>query len=134
VATRCNEWICGCSLAGNACSKPAGSTGHCVGLITCPEESKEVCVCANNCPKRCNNIQLIYVCKLLYVFRVLSPPIIRSSYHCRVSTVSGINETVTVTCRERDWIETSFNPVTFTTGGSNGPINARYYRYSDMSS
>ena len=36
----------------------------------------------NNCPTRCNNIQFIYIWKLLYMFRVVSPPIIRSSYHC----------------------------------------------------
>ena len=37
---------------------------------------------ANNCPTRCNNIRFIYVCKPLYMFRVVSPPIIRSSCHC----------------------------------------------------
>ena len=42
-----------------------------------------------------------------------------SGAHITVSTVSGINETVTAT---------------FTTGSSNGLINARYCRYSDMSS
>jgi len=36
----------------------------------------------NNYPTRCNNMQLIYICKLLYMFRVVFPPIIRSSYHC----------------------------------------------------
>jgi len=36
----------------------------------------------NNCPTRCKNIQFIYICKLLDTFRVVSPPIIRSSYHC----------------------------------------------------
>ena len=37
---------------------------------------------ANNYPTRCNYIQFIYVCKPLYMFRVVSPPIIRSSCHC----------------------------------------------------
>ena len=55
----------------------------------------------NNYPTRCKNIQFIYIFKLLYIFRVVSPPIIT------VSTVSGITETVTVTCRERDWMGTS---------------------------
>jgi hypothetical protein len=36
----------------------------------------------NNCPTRRNYTQFIYICKLLYTFRVESPPIIRSSYHC----------------------------------------------------
>jgi len=37
----------------------------------------------NNYPTRCNNVQFIYISRLLYMFQV-------------VSTVSGINETVTV--------------------------------------
>jgi hypothetical protein len=37
---------------------------------------------ANKCPTRCNYIQFIYICKLLCMFRVVSPPIIRSSCHC----------------------------------------------------
>ena len=56
---------------------------------------------ANNCPTRCNYIQFIYICKPLYMFRVVSPPIVRSSYHCIHST----------SCRELDWPR----PVTFTT-------------------
>ena len=39
-------------------------------------------ICANNNPTRYNNIQFIYICKLLYMFRVVSPPVISSSYHC----------------------------------------------------
>ena len=34
---------------------------------------------ANNCQTRCNYIQFIYICKPLYMFRVVSPRIIRSS-------------------------------------------------------
>ena len=33
-------------------------------------------------PTRCNFTQFIYIWKLLYMFRVLSPPIIRSAYNC----------------------------------------------------
>jgi hypothetical protein len=29
-----------------------------------------------------NNIQFIYICKLLYMFRVVTALIIRSSYYC----------------------------------------------------
>ena len=47
-------------------------------------------ICVNNCPTRCNNIQFIYICKLLYMFRVVSPPIIRSSYHCIYSKVKAV--------------------------------------------
>ena len=37
---------------------------------------------ASNCLTRCNYIQFIYICKLLHMFQVVSPPIIRSSCHC----------------------------------------------------
>ena len=33
-------------------------------------------------PTRCNVTQFIYIWKLLYMFRVVPPPIIRSAYHC----------------------------------------------------
>ena len=56
----------------------------------------------NNYPTRCNNTQCIYICKLLYMFRVVPPPIIRSSYHCTYSS----------------------HPVTFTTVRSNSFKNA----------
>ena len=42
------------------------------------------------------------------------------------STVSGINETINATYCS--------NPVTLTTGSSNGLNNARYFRYSVMNS
>ena len=32
-------------------------------------------------PTRCNITQFIYICKLLYMFRVVSPPIIRSTHN-----------------------------------------------------
>jgi hypothetical protein len=33
-------------------------------------------------PTRCNATQFIYIWKLLYMFRVVLPPIIRSKYNC----------------------------------------------------
>jgi len=40
----------------------------------------------NNCPTRCDYVQFfLYFCKLLYTFRVLTPPIIRSTYNCNYS-------------------------------------------------
>jgi len=43
-----------------------------------------------------------------------------SRTHITVSTVSGIIEADTVTCRESDWMGTTSHPVTLTTGCSNG--------------
>ena len=57
-----------------------------------------------------------------------------SGAHVTVSTVSGIIETVTAACCERDCMGTGqFPSNTFATGSSNGFNNVRY-RYSDMSS
>ena len=39
-------------------------------------------ICVNKYPTRYNIIQFIYICNLLYIFRVVSPPNIRSSCHC----------------------------------------------------
>jgi len=66
---------------------------------------------------RCNVTQFIYIWKLLYVFRVVPPPIIRSAYvgwylhlssgaHTTVSTASGIRHTVTATFRYRGGVGT----------------------------
>ena len=39
-------------------------------------------VCSNIYPTRCNVTQFIYIWKLIYMFRVVPPPIIRSAYNC----------------------------------------------------
>ena len=39
-------------------------------------------LCINNYPTRCNSTPYIYICKLLYLFRVVFSPIFSSSYHC----------------------------------------------------
>jgi len=43
------------------------------------------------------------------MFRAVFHP--SSADHNTVSTVSGINETVTATCRERGWAGTDFPPI-----------------------
>jgi len=43
----------------------------------------------------------LFKCQLLYMFRVVFHP--SSGARNAVSTVSGINETCTATCRERGW-------------------------------
>jgi len=69
---------------------------------------------AHNCPTRCNYIQFIYICKPLYMFRVVTPIIITSSCHCIHS----------ISCRERDWTGTQF-----TTGCNYGFTNIYIYVY-----
>jgi len=41
-----------------------------------------IVIYSNIYPKRCNVTQFIYIWKLLYMFRVVLPPIIRSVYKC----------------------------------------------------
>ena len=71
-------------------------------------------MCVNNYPKRCNNMHFIYICKLLYMFRVVFPPIIRSSYHCIYSIWT--------------WLDGNSHSATFMTGSSNGFSNTRRSR------
>jgi len=41
----------------------------------------------NNCPTRCDYVQfIIFFCKPLYMFRVVTPPNIRSTHNCNYST------------------------------------------------
>jgi hypothetical protein len=35
-----------------------------------------------NCPTSCFYISLLYFCRLLYMFRVVIPPIIKNTYNC----------------------------------------------------
>jgi hypothetical protein len=65
----------------------------------------------NNCPTRCNNIQFIYICKLVYMFQVVTPHIIRSSYHCICSIWHYWDRTATC-------LEQHSQPDTFQTGSS----------------
>ena len=85
--------------------------------------------CVNNYSIRCNNTQFIYIFNCSTCFGWYLHP--SSGFHNTVSTVSGINETVTATCSQRDCRS---HPVTFMIGSSNGLVNARYCRYSVMSS
>ena len=71
-----------------------------------------------------------YFCKLLYMFRMDPPPIIRST---RLSTASGIFQTVTATCRFRGRVERFWNPLnssTIAAGSSNGLTSTRCCIYS----
>ena len=63
-------------------------------------------------PTRCNVTQFIYIWKLLYMFRVVSPSIIRSTHNCIYSI----------------WYLS--NSCTIAVGSSNGLTNTRCCRYS----
>jgi hypothetical protein len=55
-------------------------------------------------PTRCNVTQFIHIWKLLYMFRVVLPPIIRSAYNCIYSIC--VFHTVTAICRYRGRVGT----------------------------
>ena len=115
VGTRCADHVTTLYPQKLALTSPTGG-GRSVGIVRVRTKATEFFISANR-----------YTCFGLY----LHPS---SGDHITVSTVSGIIETVTATCRERDWTGTGSNPFTLRTGNSNGLNNARYYRYSDMSS
>jgi len=57
----------------------------------------------NNCPTRCDLFRLLYFCRQLYTFRVLTP-IIRSSYNCNYSIWYWLTGSTTI--RSRCWVPT----------------------------
>jgi len=57
----------------------------------------------NNCPTRCDYIRLLYFCKLRFMFRVLTPPIIRSTYNCNYSIWHWSNRACHLPLWWRSW-------------------------------
>ena len=57
----------------------------------------------NNCPARCNLINLLHFCRQLYMFRVLTP-IIRSSYNCNYGFWYWLTGSTTI--QSRCWVGT----------------------------
>ena len=70
-------------------------------------------------PTRCKFTQFIYIWKLLYMFRVLLPPIIRSTYNCIYSIW---------------YLSHCYCYLPLAAGSSNGVTNTRCCRYSCMRS
>ena len=54
-------------------------------------------------PTICNVTQFIYFLKLLYMFRVISPPIIRSTYNCMYSVWYLSNRNCYLPLSWRSW-------------------------------
>src|SRR5215475_2253485 len=100
-------------------------------------------------PTRCNVTRFMYIWKLLYVFRVVLPPLIRSAYNCIYSiwylplryyylpqswkswnwfecAVGGV--------RHPKHTQTGSNSSTIAADSSNGVTNTRFCRYSWMRS
>jgi len=73
------------------------------------------------CQYLSNKIQLYtvhFICKLLYIFRVVSRPIIRSKNNCIYSIWYW--STVVATCRYRGGVETDLRTFVYTQISNNG--------------
>src|SRR5215475_2366995 len=100
-------------------------------------------------PTRCNVTQFIYIRKLLYMFRVVLPLIIRSAYNC-IYSISYLShrycylplswkcwnrfECAVGGVRHPQYIQTCSNSSTMAADSSNGVTNTRCCRYSCMRS
>jgi hypothetical protein len=96
----------------------------------------------SNCPTRCDYVQFLYFCKLLYMFRVVTPPIIRSTYNCNYSIWYWSNFgkcSVWSQLKMRDMVPTvcaTFRDRTIAEGNTDGTVHTLYtcYNYSYMCS
>ena len=109
------------------------------------------------CPTRCNFTQFVYLWKLFYMFKVVSPPIIRSTHNCIYSTWHLSNRYCYLPLLWKSWnwfecgvrivlicfgvvaaasmelpqhTQTSSNSSTIVAGSSNGLTSDRCSRYS----
>ena len=98
-------------------------------------------------PTRYNGTQFIYIWKLLYMFRVVLPPIIRSAYNCIYSIWYLSHRYCYLPLSWKSWnrfecavggirhpqhTQTSSNSSTTAADSSNGVTNTRCCRYSCM--
>ena len=100
-------------------------------------------------PTRCNVTQFIYIWKLLYMFRMVLPPTIRSAYNCIYSIWYLSHRYCYLPLSWKSWnrfeyavggvrhpqhTQTGSNSSTKATDSSNGVTNTRCCRYSCMRS
>ena len=102
------------------------------GHTYCPS-SGVLILYSNIYPTRCNFTQFIYIWKLFFMFRVVSPPIIRSTYNCIYNICYLSNRYCYLMLSWKSWTCRS-NSSTIAAGSSNGLTNTRYCRYSCMRS
>ena len=88
-------------------------------------------VYSNTHPTRCNVTQFIYVWKLLYMFRVVSPPILRSTHNC-IYSILHLSDRKLLPVAIIEELELLFSSIssTIVTVSSNGLASTRCCRYS----
>ena len=84
---------------------------------------------SNIYPTRCNVTHFIYIWKLLYMFRVVFPPIVRSTQNCIYSIWYLANIYFYLSLSWKSW-NCSLNSSTIVAGSSNGLTNTRCCRHS----
>ena len=95
------------------------------------EELEPVCVCCGwRKPTRCNFTQFIYIWKLLYIFPVVPPLIIRSAYKCIYSIWYLSHRYCYLPLSGRSWNSksTKLNSSKVAAGSSNSVTNTRCCR------
>ena len=80
----------------------------------------------NKCPTRCDLFSLLYFCRQLYMFRVLTPNI-RSSYNCNYSFWNWLTGSTTVL--SRCWVGTDLCVLYGTVGWVGTDSCVPYGRY-----
>jgi hypothetical protein len=118
-----------CSTVRQTSPRPSSSLNSTNSRIMSVENKQLGNVHSNIYPTRCNVTQFIYIWKLLYMFWVVPPPIIRSTYNC-IYSIWYLSHCY---CKLLlSW--KSSNSSTIAAGRSNGVTNTRCCRYSCMCS
>ena len=100
---------------------------HIINKIT--DTHSEYVILSNIYPTRCNFTQFIYIWKLLYMFRVVPPPIIRSAYNYIYNTWYLSHRYCYLPLSWMRW-SCGSNSSTIAADSSNGVTNSRCCRYS----
>jgi hypothetical protein len=87
---------------------------------------------SNIYPTRCNVTPFMYTWKLLYMFRVVTPPIIRNAYNCIYSICYLSHRYCYLLLSCKCW--SCSNSSKIAPGSSNGVTNTRCCKYSCMRS
>ena len=90
TCSTCFGWYLHPSSGAHTTVSTASGTGHIVtatcryrrGVGTAEQSTIQEEIYSDIYPIRCNVTQFIYLWKLIYMFRVVPPPIIRSTYNC----------------------------------------------------
>jgi hypothetical protein len=119
-----------CTVHTNNCPRSTCTSYYVVSVIFITD-TKLFNLYFNIYPTRCNFTEFIYIQKLLYMFRVVPPPTIRSTYYCIYSIWYLSHRYCYLPLLWKSW---NSNFSTIAAGSSNGVTNTRCCKYSCMCS